>query len=240
MPAGGAQLLPVGGNGKLSVELLTYYEECEVTSDVLTAPSPTPDAAGLLRCLRRDGEPSRVHFMELFLDGEVKAELCRRYPILEGLDRSDPFFDWKAEVQIQRFLGYECLWCGSDVTWPTGAPSRSAGVVDDTAGLQRAGGRGFIDEHRGIITCWEEFEQMEWPEGGKTDTRALEWYEENLPDDMCIFGIGGAHFYEHLSWLMGYETLAYALFEDRELVKAISERLFEMAEAQTKLELQFD
>jgi uroporphyrinogen decarboxylase len=56
---------------------------------------------------------------------------------------------------------------------------------------------------------------------------------------MCIVTYGGAHFYEHLSWLMGYETLAYALFEDRGLVRAISDKLIEMAEAQVRLELQF-
>ena len=208
-------------------------------SETLTSPAPTADSEGLLRCLRRAGEPSRVHFMELFLDEEVEEELCQRYPILEGLDRSDPSFRLEAEVRLQRFLGYDYLRCGSLVTWPTGAPHRSAGVVEDTAALQRAGGRGYIDEHRGNVACWEEFERMHWPDGRQADTRALEWYEENLPDDMCIFGTGGAHFYEHLSWLMGYETLAYALFEDRELVKAISDKLVEMAEAQTKLELQF-
>jgi uroporphyrinogen decarboxylase len=209
---------------------------------MLDAFSPTHgsiDAKGLLRCLRRAGEPSRVYHMELFLDGEVEAELCRRYPILEGLEERDPFFDLQAQVCIQRFLGYDYVRCGAQVVWPRGGPQSTAGVVEDTAGLQRASGRGYVDEHVGYLTNWEQFEQMVWPDPEQADTRALEWYEQNLPDDMCIFGTGGAHFYEHLSWLMGYETLAYALFEDRELVKAISDKLIEMAEAQTKLELQF-
>ena len=197
------------------------------------------DAEGLLRCLRREGEPSRVYHMELFLDGEVKAELCRRFPILEGLDRGDPHFHQQAEIRIQRFLGYDYLRCGAVVSWPRGGPQSTVGVVDDLGGLPRAGGRGFVDEHKGYLSTWEEFEQMQWPDVSQADTSALEWYERNLPDDMCLLGTSGAHFYEHLSWLMGYETLAYALFEDRALVKAISDRLIEMAEAQAKLELQF-
>ena len=45
---------------------------------------------------------------------------------------------------------------------------------------------------------------------------------------MCVIGSGGfAHFAEYLTWLMGYETLCYSLFDKRDLVAAVSERLFE-------------
>jgi uroporphyrinogen decarboxylase len=209
---------------------------------MLEAFSPTygdTDCEGLLRCLRREGAPRRVHFMELFLDGEVKAELCRRGPILDGLDERDPAFPLQAEILIQRFLGYDYVRCGARLTWPRGGPQSTAGVVEDTAGLRRAGGRGYVDEHVGYLTNWDQFEQMEWPDPERADTRALEWYEKNLPDDMCLFGTGGAHFYEHLSWLMGYETLAYALYEDRDLVAAISDKLIKMAAVQAKCELSF-
>ena len=46
---------------------------------------------------------------------------------------------------------------------------------------------------------------------------------------MCVIGSGGfAHFAEYLTWLMGYETLCYALFDQRDLVAAIAQRLIEM------------
>lgn len=46
---------------------------------------------------------------------------------------------------------------------------------------------------------------------------------------MCIIGSGGfAHFAEYLSWLMGYETLCYALYDNRDLVAAIRDRLIEI------------
>src|SRR5574340_500662 len=117
------------------------------------------DSEGLLRCLRREGTPSRVHFMELFLDGEVKAELFRRFPILEGLDRSDPYFDLQSEIRLQRFLGYDYVRTGAVVRWPKGSPSSTVGVVADMGALPRANGRGFVDEHVGYLTNWEQFEQ---------------------------------------------------------------------------------
>ena len=46
---------------------------------------------------------------------------------------------------------------------------------------------------------------------------------------MCIIGSGGfAHFAEYLTWLMGYETLCYALFDQRDLVEAIAGQLLEI------------
>ena len=34
----------------------------------------TPDWEGFLQCLRREGRPDRVYFIELLIDEEVKAE----------------------------------------------------------------------------------------------------------------------------------------------------------------------
>ena len=114
-------------------------------------------------------------------------------------------------------------------------------AVRDTAELQRGGRRQFINEHRGPITSWAEFESYPWPDTAKIATRYLQWLQENLPEDMCIIGSGGfAHFAEYLTWLMGYETLCFALFEQRDLVAAISQRLIEIYEAVVQSMLQFD
>jgi len=42
----------------------------------------TPDWEGLDRTIRRQGEPQRVHFIELFLDGEIQDAICE----LSGAD----------------------------------------------------------------------------------------------------------------------------------------------------------
>jgi uroporphyrinogen decarboxylase len=58
---------------------------------------------------------------------------------------------------------------------------------------------------------------------------------------MCLIGGGGfAHFAEYLTWLMGYETLCYALYDQRDLVGAIAERLFRTYEVVLRRILQFD
>ena len=174
----------------------------------------------------RGGTPRRVHFIELFLDREVQTAICERFGLLDGLDSDDPYFDLKRQVTIQRFLGYDFVRCGLEDFEMT--LTRTS--IEDTAGLQRGGGRNFMEEHSGPITNWEEFEAYPWPDIRRVITR-LEWYEANLPDDMCVIASGGfAHFAEYLTWLMGYETLCYALYDQRDLVAAISERLIGMFE----------
>jgi uroporphyrinogen decarboxylase len=54
-------------------------------------------------------------------------------------------------------------------------------------------------------------------------------------------GSGGfAHFAEYLTWLMGYETLCYALYDQRDLVAAISERLVDIYRRFIRRLLEFD
>jgi uroporphyrinogen decarboxylase len=170
----------------------------------------------------RTGTPKRVHHIELFLDREVQEAICQRYHLLDGLDSGDPAFPLQRMVRAQRFLGYDYVRQGvDDLPMPL-----NRAVTEDTAAYQREGGRSYVDETRGPITSWEEFERYPWPDPAEVTTNALTWYDRHLPDDMCVIGSGGfAHFAEYLTWLMGYETLCYALYDQRDLVRAIADRL---------------
>ncbi len=196
----------------------------------------TPDWEEFLRTIRRQGTPKRVHHIELYLDGEVKDDLCARYHLDEGFERSDPYYFQKREIAIQRYLGYDYVVCspeGLDMVFTRHA-------ADDTAGLKRQSGREFMDEHRGPIVNWTEYESYPWPDPRKATTRALDWYQQNLPDDMCIIGGLIAHFAENLSWLMGYETLCLNLYEQPDLVQAISDHTLEIDRVVLERLLEYD
>jgi uroporphyrinogen decarboxylase len=201
------------------------------------ASSIAPDWEALVRCINRQGTPERVHFIELFLDPEVQTAICDRYDLLADLDPEDPFYLQERQVILQRFLGYDYVRCGIE---ELDMPLKRM-LAEDTAGLKRESGRSYMEEHRGPITTWEEFDAYPWPDPAKASTRALEWYEANLPGDMCVIASGGfAHFAEYLTWLMGYETLCFSLYDQRDLVAAISERLFEMYRQVIQRLLEFD
>lgn len=196
-----------------------------------------PDWEAFLACIMRRGTPRRVHHIELFLDLEVQEAIAARFGVWDGLDPADPFLVCRRTVALQRFLGYDYVRQGVEL--PPMPIQRL--VADDTATAQRAGGRSFVNESVGPITSWQEFSEYPWPDHAAITTNALEWYESNLPEDMCVIGSGGfAHFAEMLSWLMGYETLCYALFDQRDLVQAIFERLLGIYTASLERMLQFD
>jgi uroporphyrinogen decarboxylase len=104
-------------------------------------------------------------------------------------------------------------------------------VAEDTAALPHEKGRHYVEEHRGPITTWEEFEAYPWPDADDASTDALEWYCENLPSEMGIVATLGAHVAEDLMYLMGYETLCYSLYDQRDLVRAVADRLWELTVA---------
>jgi len=198
--------------------------------------SVTPDWEEFVSTIRRQRTPRRVHHIELYLDGEVKDALCARYRIDDGLERVDPFFHEKREIAIQRFLGYDYVVCSLEGL----EMSFNRHTTDDTAGLKRQSGRVYMDEHKGPITSWDEFQAYHWPDPCKATSRSLDWYQKNLPDDMCIMGGLIAHFAENLSWLMGYETLCMALYEQPNLVQAISDRTLEIDRVILKRLLEYD
>jgi len=196
-----------------------------------------PDWRGMLACLRREGTPRRVHAIELFLDREVQQGIVDRFALLPGADRDDPLYPCRRHLAVQQFLGYDYVRCTLD---DFEVPLRTL-TADDTAAEHPKAQRLYVDEHRGPITTWEELEQYPWPDPEAASTSALEWYDANLPEGMCIIGSGGfAHFYEWLSFLMGYETLCFALYEQRELVAALAERILAINRVLARRLLAFD
>ncbi|MDD5707736.1 MAG: uroporphyrinogen decarboxylase family protein [Kiritimatiellae bacterium] len=194
------------------------------------------DIEGLLRNLRRQGTPSRVYYMELFYDTEIFRAVDRRFGVTAGLDASAPDYEYRQHIAMQRFLGYETVRT-SLLALPTG---NGAQADDTTAGAQAREARSWINEHRGMIATWDDFERYPWPDPDTIvfDTRALEWYEKNLPEDMGVV-VHGGHFCEYLCWLMGYETLCFALHDDRKLVQAIADRVLALEIKACRTAMQF-
>lgn len=194
-----------------------------------------PDWEAFLACLRRQGTPRRAHFIELFLDPEIQDALATRFELDAGPRPDDRHYSLQRLIRIQRFLGYDYVRVG-----PEGlALSMTYQQARDTAEHERSGGRNFVDESRGPITSWEEFERYPWPDPAAVSLENFEWLEKNLPDDMCVIGGRIAHCAEYLVSLMGYQTLCYALSDQRDLVQAIADRLQHLYTVAVKRMLQF-
>ena len=194
-----------------------------------------PDWKALIDNLLRKGTPKRVHHMELYHDSEVRDAIAERFGLIGGVAADDPHYELKKLIAVNRFCGFDHV-SGrlADVDMPTYHLT-----ADDTAELTRAGGRSFQDEHTGPITNREQFEAYPWPDPARADASEVEWLQENLPDDMCIACHTG-HFCEFLCWLMGYETLCFSLYDQRDLVEALAARILEHHVAELKRYLEYD
>ena len=196
-----------------------------------------PDWEAFLKNLRREGTPERVHYIELFLDAEVQRALHERFGLLEGLDENDPHYDDRAFIRLYRFLGYDYVTVGAE---GYDFPHRKTPAEDTTKiEAQKRSERSWMDEHRGRITSWEDFERYPWPDSANIRTDRLEWFSENLPDDMCI--LSGCHnIFEQATWLMSYEGLSYAIYDRPDLVDAVFKRAGEFYEALAGVLVQFE
>jgi uroporphyrinogen decarboxylase len=184
-----------------------------------------PDAEGFVRNILRKGTPERVYFIELFHDPEIEEALVRRFDLDEGLDRRDPDYARHRHLAFQRFCGLDYVrvpLLGMDL-------GLRKHRVRDTAGLGHAGGRAFVDTQQGPLATWQDFEAFPWPDSTCEEADSeLQWWQEHLPEDMCLATRSFGHFAEWLTWLMGYEALCYALYDQRDLVEAIADKLLEI------------
>ncbi len=193
-----------------------------------------PDWKAWIDTIRRKGTPRRVHQIEFWHDIEIVDAIVGRFDLARGIDASDPDFSRKRLIALQRFLGFDFV----NVALLGVDCELSYISVEDKA--RKDGKRSYIEEHAGPITSWEEFEKYPWPDVSKPSAVAdLEWFQENLPEGMCIIGHTG-QFAEYLCWLMGYETLCLALYDQRDLVEAIAAKLKEYNQAAMRRILQFD
>lgn len=195
------------------------------------------DYEGLLSNLSRAGTPDRVYHMELFQDAEIADAIAKRFGLYDDLSEADPAFSHKKYIAVQRFCGFDYVRVNLDnVVFPLHKQ-----LIEDTAERKRAGGRNFQNEHTGPISNWNEFEEYPWPDPTAPDaTRTLEWFQKNLPDDMCIVSGSMSHFCELLTWLMGYESFCYALYDQRDLINAIVKKLIEIHSVMLEQYLSFD
>ena len=196
-----------------------------------------PDGKGFVDTILRKGTPRRAHHIELFHDGEIVEAICQRFGLNAGIDRDVRFWWERQHIALYRFLGFDYIQIGLgglDVPLHQRA-------IEDTAGLKRAGGRTYLNEQTGPIATWEDFEKFPWPEqDAPAATEALEWCCENVPEDMCLVGMCGGHFAEWLTWLMGYESLCFALYDKRDLVDAIAARLIDIFTRSARRVAKFD
>lgn len=77
------------------------------------------------------------------------------------------------------------------------------------------------------IKDWKTFDEYDWPDAGSISVEDFEAVDSVLPKGMKMIGQTGGIF-ETVEGLCGYNGLCFMLYDDRELVQAIFERVGEL------------
>jgi len=177
-----------------------------------------PDFDEFVRVILRQAEPAagRVPLSEFGIDGMVMQEI-QGPPGAEGPDA------WAAwTVKFWRDMGFDYLSQGADVSFPHGSR-----ITDDTAQLSH-GTRGWVEEAKGPIGSWEEFERYPWPKVTDEVFAGFERMARHLPEGMKLVATIPGGPLENITFMMGFETFSYALVEQPDLVQAIADRVDEV------------
>lgn len=184
---------------------------------------PAPDFAELQRVLKGEQEPRRVHLVELGVDPEVRQAIIERYLGESPIPRTEETKERHFVQLITLYwrLGYDYVPIPQWSTMWINHPPPRLRLTGDTADLSR-GEREWVDESRGLISTWEEFEQFPWDKI-QPDLSFFELAARNLPAEMKI--AVETEFFEHvLEVLLGYEGLFYLLYDDPQLVEVVFAR----------------
>lgn len=185
-------------------------------------PAVQLDWNGFLSNLRREGTPDRVYYFEHGVADNVQAAISQKFSLWEGLSGDAQQLDWKRREVTHAFLGQELF-----RVFPPGARI----VARKRQGQWVEGGQG-------AITTWEEFEKLEWPDPAASDYSVLEYYNRELRDNMRVFHV--VDIWEVVVGFFGFESLAYAVYEDCDLVNAMFEKIGTFVESVTKAVCDFD
>jgi len=195
---------------------------------------PKPDIEDFKQIILRKKTPRRVPLVELHIDKEVIKYITEKELGDKWVEPS--LNDKKAQEKALR----NCINCwyrlGYDFVRLTTEFRSSAGLSftskvrkgKDTAFLSREV-RNWVEESKGIISCWRDFEKYPWPSLDKVDFWILEFTSKNLPDGMGIFVSPSMGIFEtSVNELFGYENLCYLIYDNPELVKAVFDKIGEL------------
>lgn len=185
-----------------------------------------PDFQQFIEVVTRKRKPAKVHQVELLVDQEIISSISQKYFLEEMVPLT-------SQTQKQYIRQYVNWWyrMGYDYAMIIDIPGiglefpSKIRKTDDTAYLSR-GTRNWIEEKKGIIANWEDFENYPWPNPENIDLSPYLLAQKEMPEGMKLLVAGSSGLFEVVSEnLLGIEHMSYLLFDEPDLVEAVFERV---------------
>jgi len=190
---------------------------------ILPLRRPAPDAAlwaDTLMGRRRAAVPPLVEYLvDDVVQRPIVTGLLGRSWAPWGADRDAQAAYLDNFIELWHRLGYDIA--RFEVSLPFA--ERHLAAADPVKGSDKV--REWSDQHTGAIASWDDFERTPWPKVEDFDFFPYEYLDAHLPDGMGLVVSHGGGPYEHLSHLLSYEGMCFALVDDPKLVDAVAEKV---------------
>jgi uroporphyrinogen decarboxylase len=188
--------------------------------------NPKPDCNEFIDILMGRSQSQRTPLVEYIVDDVVMkpivTELLDSQWIAMGNDRESQRTYLDNFIQFWYRMGYDF------VRFEEALPLYKTFLVTMDTGADKTKNRTWVDLHQGAIMSWEDFEKYPWPKIEEMDFFKFEYINSHLPEGMGFITCHAAGILEHLSQLMSYEGLCLALYDQPDLVQAITDRVGEL------------
>lgn len=187
--------------------------------------NPKPDAQQAIAHILGHLSLDRPPLVEYIVDEVVMR------PVLEQLGRPwvIPTDDPRTiEAYLENFAQFYFRMGYSLIKFERSLPFPSHNLITADTAPQVQRDRAWRDQHQGMITSWESFENYSWPKIEDFDFSDFEILNRILPDGMGLMLSHAGGPFEVLSALMSYEGLCLAIYDDFALVQAVTDRIGEL------------
>lgn len=178
-----------------------------------------PDFGRFRKAVLRDGAPDRIPLAEYYYDYPILTALLGEEPLPAGPRTPAQVEQYRRQIILfHRAMGMDFVMAGTGFYLPK--------KREQTSGTDKlVATRSWVSESEGPITCEADFDRYPWPNPADPKHYAgLEFMCRNLPEGMKVVVNTGGPF-EEVRELMGFETLALALYEKPGLVEQLFERV---------------
>jgi uroporphyrinogen decarboxylase len=184
---------------------------------------PKPDAGKFIDTLMGRVQDASPPLVEYLVDDMVMRpivnELLGRDWMVDAGDRSSQRAYLDNLIEFWYRMGYDFVRFERSLAF-----SVNQLLTADTApGSDKQ--RAWMDERQGVIQSWQDFEHYPWPAVKETDFFPFEYLNDHLPEGMGLMTCHAGGPFERLSQIMSLEGLSLALYDDPDLVKAVSDRV---------------
>jgi len=184
--------------------------------------NPRPDAGRFIDVLMGRIQGGHVPLVEYLVDEVIMrpivTELLGREWIA-GSDRASQRAYYDNFIAFWHRMGYDFVRFEQSLSFNI----RQISVPDTATGSSKE--RAWLDEHHGTIQNWEDFERYPWPSVNEFDFFPFEYIDRHLPEGMGLMTCHAGGMFERLSQIMSLEGLCLALYDNAQLVQAISDKI---------------